>query len=235
MLWWPSKDHMQTQKSFPPPSFMGKLSPGEQAGLHSIAREHRYAKGNYIFQANQPNDTVYILLNGRVKIIRLATGGKELIQWFCMPGEIFGLSEDDETPYRGLYAQTLSKSDLLRIPKQDFDQLLLDHPRLALVIVKQLASRLRTLGNILLYLTSDDAQSRFVKLIRRLSACYGRHEGKAVYIDVHLTHQEMADMIGVCRQTVSSMLGEYKRAGILTSDRKGIHIQKPDSLDQQYL
>ena len=84
---------------------------------------------------------------------------------------------------------------------------------------------------MLLNVTSDDAPSRFAKLIQRLSNCYGHRDGKAIYIDVHLTHQEMADMIGVCRQTVSSMLGQYKHAGILTSDRKGIRITKPDELD----
>lgn len=221
---------MENLGEFPPFSFMNRLTATEQNRLVSISHKHSYRKGNYIFQANHQNDSIYILLEGRVKIIRLSHEGRELIQWFCMPGEIFGLSEDDQTPYRGLYAQALSTSQLLVIPKQEFNHYLLSHPHLALLIVKQLASRLRTLGDMLLNMSSDDALARFQKLLNRLSSCYGRRVGKGIYIDVHLTHQEMADMIGVCRQTVSSMLSKLKNEGMLTANRSGILIHLPQAL-----
>ena len=222
---------MESFGDFPPFSFMNKLSRIEQTALHAIAHKHQYAKSDYIFRPDQLNDSIYILLEGRVKIIRISPEGRELIQWFCMPGEIFGLSEDNQIPLRGLYAQTISSSKLLCVPKQGFNQFLLDHPNLALLIVKQLASRLRTLGDMLLNITSDNAESRFVKLIQRLSDCYGCKKSTGIQIDVHLTHQEMADMIGVCRQTVTSMLGKLKREDILASSRNGIYIKLPEQLD----
>lgn len=221
---------MENLGEFPPFSFMNKLTPNEQNRLVSISHKQSFSKGNYIFQANHNNDSIYILLEGRVKIIRLSHEGRELIQWFCMTGEIFGLSEDNHSSYRGLYAQALSNSQLLVIAKQEFNQYLLSHPHLALLIVKQLASRLRTLGDMLLNMSSDDAPARFQKLLQRLCNCYGRQVANGIHIDVHLTHQQMADMIGVCRQTVSSILGKLKSEGVLTANRSGILIHSPQTL-----
>lgn len=222
---------MELAGDFPPFSFLEKLTSSERENLKTIAHRHILKKGNYVFQASNLNDSIWILLEGRVKIIRLSHEGRELIQWFCMPGEIFGLSEGKQTPYRGLYAQTISQSSLISIARPEFDQFLLTHPHLALLIVKQIASRLRTLGDLLLNMSNDDAQSKFVKLLKRLCDCYGVNKGSGIYIDIHLTHQEMADMIGVCRQTVSSMLGELKRRGLLTTNRSGIHIQSIHTLN----
>ena len=216
---------MQRPDSFPTYSFMRNLKQTEMDGLVAIAHKNTYIKGDYIFQASQLNDSIFILLDGRVKITRLSNEGRELIQWFCLPGEIFGLSEDRHIPYRGIYAQALLKSKLLVIPKKEFNQYLISHPHLALLIIKQLASRLRTLGDMLLHMSSDDALARFLKLLQRLCNCYGREDGSSIHIDIHLTHQEMADMIGVCRQTVSTMLGSLRRQGRLTADRNGIHIE----------
>lgn len=215
---------MKVAIDFPPFSFMNKLNSNEHAKLNSIAHKQAFPKGDYVFQAGQVKDTIFILLDGRVKIIRLSVEGRELIQWFCLPGEIFGLSEDLHSFERSLSAQTISNSNLLCISKQQFNLFLVDNPGLALHIIKQLTTRLRILGDMLLNITSENAQAKFINLIQRLIDCYGHTSGNTIHIDIYLTHQEMADMIGVCRQTVSSMLGRFKREGILNSDRTGIHI-----------
>ncbi|MDH5409518.1 MAG: Crp/Fnr family transcriptional regulator [Gammaproteobacteria bacterium] len=220
------------ESSFTPFSFINKLEPAEWHALQGIGHRDIYKKGSYIFRANELNDSLYVLLDGRIKITRLSQHGRELIQWFCLPGEIFGLSVDDNSRQRGLYATAISDAKLLCIPKCDFDQYILQHPRIALLIIKQLASRLRTLGDTLLNITSDGAHIRFIKLLQRLSKFYGREHGGEVYIDLYLTHQEMADMIGVCRQTVSSMIGRMKKHGIIASTRDGICIQSPVEFQQ---
>jgi CRP/FNR family transcriptional regulator len=226
---------MQQESAFAPFSFLNKLQVNEWQELRSIGHPNQYKKNSYIFRANELNTSLYVLLEGRVKITRLSQHGRELIQWFCLPGEIFGLSEDNFSHHRGLYAQAITDARLLCIPKADFEQFVLSKPRVSLLIIKQLASRLRTLGDMLLNVTSDDAHVRFIKLMQRLSDFYGRKNDAGVYIDIYLTHQEMADMIGVCRQTVSSMIGEMKRRSIMTASRHGIHIHAPDELHKMSL
>lgn len=218
--------------SFTPLSFLSKLNKDEWQALQKIAHSNSYKKRTYVFRAEEFNDSLYILLEGRIKIMRLSQQGRELIQWFCLPGEIFGLSVESHSHQRGLYAQAITDSTILSVQKNDIEKYILEHPRVALLIVTQLASRLRTLGDMLLNITSDGAHVRFIKLLQRLSEFYGRNTNNEVYIDIYLTHQEMADMIGVCRQTVSSMIGQLKKNGVIATTREGICIQSPVELQQ---
>ncbi|WP_455197843.1 Crp/Fnr family transcriptional regulator [Kaarinaea lacus] len=205
--------------------FLQKLSREDQQSLEAIATRLSYKKKEYLFQANLTNNTIYVLTDGRVKLSRLSAQGQECIQWFCFPGEVFGLSENTYDYDSGLYAQALVPSTVWAISKLEFNQLLLQNPRIALVIVDQLSSRVRTLGDMLLHVSCDSAQQRLVSLLQRLAEIYGDSTSNEVFIDMQITHQEIADMIGVCRQTVSSLMAGLKRSGIVSANRQGISIK----------
>lgn len=204
--------------------FLQRLPLEIRHSLETIASRASFKRHEYIFQANFSNDTIYILVEGRVKLSRLSDHGQECIQWFCFPGEFFGFSEHTYKQDSGLYAQALQPSTLLTIPRQEFDQLVLKTPSLALLIIDQLSRRVRTLGDMLLHITCGSAEDRLINLLQRLADIYGKPNEKIVNIDIHLTHQEIADMIGVCRQTVSSLMASLKRNGLISSNRQGIVI-----------
>ena len=194
--------------------------------LEAIATRVSFKRREYIFQANLTNNTVYVLVEGRVKLSRLSDQGQENIQWFCFPGEFFGFSEYTFCYDSGLYAQALSNSTLLEIARQDFDRLLLQMPSLALTVIQQLSSRVRTLGDMLFHVTCGTAQDRLVNLLQRLSEIHGKSTDQQINIAMYLTHQELADMIGVCRQTVSTLIASMKKDGVISSNRQGIVIHK---------
>lgn len=223
---------MQTESRFTPFNFVDKLQPTEWKALQEIARTQVVDKNTYIFRANELNDAIYVLLEGRVKIKRLSKHGRELIQWFCLPGEIFGLAEDSINHHRGLYAQALTQAKTLCIQKNIFTQYLIQKPHISFLIVEQLASRLRTVGDMLLNISSEDAHVRLIHLLQRLSEFFGRDYGTGVYVDIYLTHQELADMIGVCRQTVSTMIGRLKQQDIIDTNRNGFIIKSPSRLHE---
>jgi CRP/FNR family transcriptional regulator len=212
--------------------FLQKLDQEEQRSLEEIATRLSFKRKEYIFQANLTNNAIYILIDGRVKLSRLSALGQECIQWFCYPGEIFGLSENTYDHDSGLYAQALVPSEVWAISRFELNQLLLEKPRLAVIIIEQLSSRVRTLGDMLLHITCDNAHNRLVNLLQRFAQLYGSRAGNEIYIDMQLTHQEIADMIGVCRQTVSTMMANLKRSGIISADRRGISIKCPATLNK---
>lgn len=226
-------------QQYTPFSFLDRLLPAERQALHTVSHLHAIKKDDTIFRANELNSVIYIVIEGRVKITRLSKHGRELIQWFCFPGEIFGLARDSQGQ-RGLYAHALSDTRLMCIQSGNFDEFLLQQPRIALLVVKQLATRLRTVSDMLLNMTSEDAHVRFINLLKRLSELNGEQlntdnaADKGVFIDIYLTHQEMADMIGVCRQTVSSMVGSLKHHGVIETNRKGLTIKSPHLLEMFY-
>lgn len=208
--------------------FFETISTEEQIQLFKIGKKCRFEKDGMVFQAGSASDDVYILLDGRVKIFELSADGKEVILWFCFTGELFGLAEVLCREHREVNAQACSTVELLTIKHADFQHFLLAHPSAALRVIELLSGRLRELGDMLLNLASDDVSSRVMKLITRLAARYGRAHGDGVYLDIPLTHQEMADMIGTSRQTVTTVLGGLKKKGILRTEQRTIFIQNVD-------
>jgi len=223
---------MMLVKNALPYSFVDQLQPHEFSHIESIANSFKFCKGEYIFQADQSDHSVYILLTGCVKITRISQLGNELIQWFCMPGDIFGISGENHLS-NNIYAKALTETRVLKIKKNTFNQLLLDQPRIGLLVIEKLSSRIHVLGDMVLYMASDNANERFIKLLQHLSIKYGRPLSSGVYIDIPTTHQDFADMIGSCRQTVSGIISGLKREGVLSVSRKGINIYQPGKLMAQ--
>ena len=211
--------------------FLSTISSNEQRDLFAIGEKRCFEKDEMIFHVGSPSDDIYILLDGRVKIYELSREGKELILWFCFPGELFGLAEVVKRKFREVNAQACSHVEMLVIKYAYFEQFLYDHPAVAMNVISLLSNRLRELGDVLLNLASDDVTSRVIKLITRLSARYGKPFENSIYLDIPLTHQEMADMIGTSRQTVTTVLGNLRRKGILRTEQRNIYIQNSEWLE----
>lgn len=193
---------------------------------------HTYNKGDYIFQAGSFKKNFYLLLSGRVKLYRVSSQGREVTQWFCFPGEAFGLSELQSVNQQTVSAQSSEESEVISIPLNNFNQFILQSPETALQIIKQLSIRLKIAGDTLLNLTADNVKTRLIKLIIRLNMRYGIEYKKGKLINVVLTHKEIADMIGSCRQTVTSLLGELKVLGDIKIVDQHIFIPSPNKFEK---
>ncbi len=219
----------QEPYSLPSTNLLQNLSPTDREQLLSIGTVARVEKNSLIFHAGEPSEYVYIILNGQAKIYELSPQGKEVIMWFCFSGELFGLAEVWRGTHRDVYAQACSTVNLIKLNRKRFRQYLIDDPAMAMRVIDILSERLRILGDMLLNLTSNDVTARLVKLLARLFQRYGRSRDGRIYIDIPLTHQEMADMIGCCRQTVTSTLGVLKRTHGLRSERRMLYMEAESS------
>ena len=88
--------------------------------------------------------------------------------------------------------------------------------------------RLREVSEVLMDITTSDVTSRVIKLLSRLGGLYGKSKDGEIYIDIPITHQEMADMIGTSRQSVTTVLGELKRQGMIRIKQRTIFIHNAD-------
>lgn len=215
-----------------PSNFLDHLSPAEYADLLGIARLRQYAKGEYVFSTGSPGETVYFLRSGQVKIGQLSPVGREIIMWFCLPGEIFGLAEVARGGGRVVSAQVCEQSAVFAVPQEAFKSFLIERPQVAWLSMQVLASRLRVLGEMFVNLVADDVNTRIAKLILRLGARYGTRSGKEILLNIPLTHQEIADMVGTTRQTVTTVLGQLKRQGVLSIENHRIHIESEGILSE---
>jgi len=195
--------------------FMQHLEPDDRASLLAIASVRMFRKGELIFSAGVRGDDVYILEAGRVKLAQTAPGGREIILWFCFPGELFGLSAVPGTGPRMVYARACTEVRLRCIERTKFLSILMMNPRVSLELLNLILGRLYLLSDALLNATTESAEFRLQNLLRRLGHQYGRLAGDEICVDVSLTQQDLADMIGASRQTVSGLLNRMKDAGQL--------------------
>ena len=198
------------------PSFLAHLGENERAQLLEFSVTHELRRNQVVFCAGDPPDFVYIVQSGRVRIYHLSTGGRVVSLWFCVAEDIFGLTELYNGGSRQVCAQTCERSRVLSIARADFCRFLEHSPRAALAALNVVSSRLRGLGHVIEGLVECDVTERLTQLIQRLCLEYGHPVGDEVCIDLRLTHQDIADMIGATRQTVTSTLGELRRSGALT-------------------
>lgn len=214
-----------------PSNFLAQLDSRDYADLVALAKLQQFAKGDFVFRAGAPGSNVYFLKSGKVKICQPSPLGREVILWFCFPGEIFGLAEVARGGGRVVSAQACEQSEVLAIAHEQFKSFLAGHPQTALLSMQVLSSRLRILGEMFVNLVADDVSTRIAKLILRLSARYGTRVGKEIFLNIPLTHQEIADMIGTSRQTVTSALSALKRQGVLSIDNHRIRIESEELLN----
>ncbi len=213
-----------------PSNFLAQLAPRDHEDLTVLARSQRFAKGDFVFRAGAPGNHVYFLESGKIKICQISPLGREIILWFCFPGEIFGLAEVARGGGRVVHAVTCEESRVLAVSQGEFKTYLESHPQTALLSMQVLSSRLRVLGEMFVNLVADDVNTRIAKLILRLSARYGTRVGREIFLNIPLTHQEIADMVGTSRQTVTSTLSALKRQGVLSMDNHRIHIESEELL-----
>lgn len=211
-------------------SFLLRLNEHERAELLKLGKKQTFRRNEILFHAGDASDYAYILLDGRVKIYQIASYGKEVILWFCFPGELFGLSEIFNGELREAHAEACRDLTVLAIAYSDLRGYVAQYPNAAMHIIDMLAGRVRILSNSMLNLVADDVNSRVMKLLYRLAKCYGQQQGEAIRLPMHLTHQELADMIGTSRQTVTVVLGDLRRQGTIEIRNHMISILQPERM-----
>ncbi len=215
----------------PQGSLLSCMQQDEREQLLALAEQRHYTKGDFIFRVGSPAQHVYLLTDGRVKIFELSSLGREVILWFCFSGEMFGMAETPRGGPRQVFAQACSDTSALVVKREDFTDFLIQRPTVALLVIEMLSCRMRGLGDMLLNLSSEDVATRLIKLLTRLSVVYGVPAGAEVKLSIALTHQELADMIGTSRQTVTGILGDLRRQGLLRIEDHCIVVRRGAILD----
>ena len=218
-----------------PRNFMQCLDTELLAELRQMSCQRNLRKGDHIFDRGSPGENVYILIEGRAKIYEMSPVGREVILWFCLPGEIFGLAELPRGGVRPVSAIACTDVRLLIIPRTRFLAHMEARPKIAGLIIELLSCRMRMLSDWMLNMATDDVAARIAKLLLRLLGQYGAHCSIACgcerQIKFELTHQDIADLVGTSRQTVSTMLGRLRRSETISLDHKFIHVRDIAALE----
>lgn len=192
------------------------LNEDELAGLAGLAIERSFVPGEFIFWDGDAPEWFYIIAEGRVKVVKHSSLGKEFIIAFFGSGEMFGeVAVFEDKPYPAS-AQAVAETKVLGIKREDFLSFLAHRPQVALRIISVLGGRLRDAQSRLKDLAGERVEQRLAQTLLMLSAKLGS--------TLPFTRQEIADMAGTTTETAIRFMSRLKDGGIIRSTRGKIII-----------
>ncbi|WP_447979960.1 Crp/Fnr family transcriptional regulator [Candidatus Nitrospira bockiana] len=208
------------------------LSRRELEEIERMTRMQEVRKRQLIYLPGDPSTTVYLLKRGRVKIASTNASGKEVTFEILEPGEIFGELEVLEDSPRETQAEALDDVLICAIHREDFDRYLHEHPDMTVKLTKLIGLRLRKIQSRVEDLVFRDVPARLAHVLLELGKTEGIPDGASIRIRAKLTHQELANLIGCTRETVSNTLSQFREQGVIRIDGRSITILDAARLSQ---
>jgi len=195
-----------------------RVSEGDLEELATHLIERRFPKNATVVEEGLPGDYMYVIRTGRAKVTKASEDGREKIMNFLEAGAFFGDMAllGDET--RSASVKTLEESVLLALSRRDFIDLLRQSPDLALSVIEELANRLRETNEQARSLSFQGVEERTRNLFERIAR--PEEGGGARMLTPVLTHQQIADMVGTSRETVTRSIKQLKESGWLAQEGK---------------
>jgi CRP-like cAMP-binding protein len=205
----------------------------EHAALLDVARAGRKRSvraGGYFFRQGERAVAQYLLLEGSVKLTQITPEGHQVLLRVAGPGEVFAaiavvedarypVSAQAAAPCRALVWETTSMLDLMG-----------RYPELAINALRVMARRVQEFQDRYRELATERVERRIARALTRLARQAGRRTEEGVLIDLTLTRQDIAEMTGTTRFTISRTLAEWEQQGIVSVGRERVIITQPHSL-----
>lgn len=200
------------------------LSEREMEDVMRVTTMTNVPKGR-VFWPSEMGEVLFILKQGRVQIYRLNPEGKKLVVTTLGPGSVFGEMTLTGQHMYDAFVETLEDSLICIISRSDLERLITHNPQIALRLLDMIGRRLHEVEQRLEELAFKKIPARLATLLLRLSADQG---------DVirGYTHQDLAELIGTYRETVTQVLNEMKAAGLIDIKRKTIRILDRKGLEE---
>jgi CRP-like cAMP-binding protein len=190
-----------------------------------------YPKGQVVFSAGEVADRVYLIESGWVKIYRLSADGRRVtVGSIRSPGELMGLAETLVGGERTCFAGAINNCSLVTLSKSKFEELLAQQPFLAIKAARLLGARMREAEAIIHDMVCCQAPGRLAMMLLKMGDRCGKESEQGIKIDLPLTHEEIACMVGTSRQTVTSILNTFKHERSIALEGREINIVNPDKL-----
>lgn len=174
-------------------------------------------RGQLIYAPGETPEALFLLKSGRVRLYRLAEDGRKLVLATFGPGTAFGEMSFLGQSMTGSFAEAVDDCTVCVMSRVDVEALIQEHPAVAIRLVELVSQRLREAEDKLEQLAFRSVPARLGRLLLSLGARDDAVDG--------YSHQELADMIGTSRETVSRTLVDLKNAGIVEIERRRIRIR----------
>lgn len=201
------------------------LSEADRQELAKHAVQIPIHKGQFIFREGDPADWFHFVQQGNVKCVKSSPGGREVTLKVLMPGDLFccEASALAGESHPGC-AQAMGEGSVIKIHRKVMLDIIHRNPQAAVNIINYLSLRLRESQDNAKAFALDRAEQRLASILVNLAQRAGIPEDTAIRVTVRLTHQDLADMAGLTKETTSRILSRFKKDGIIAGSAKQLMI-----------
>jgi len=208
---------------------------GEEAlrSIESCSRTRDFPARSPILLPEDGNEHLFLVVKGLVKIGRLSREGKAATLSLVEAGEVFGELAvwGDVDPEQ--HVEAIEATTLLMIPVAAVGQVMERHPEFIAVLTRMLGLRQRRIERRLANLLFRSHRDRLIHLLLDLAEQFGERVGEGCRIRVRLTHEDLGNLIGSTRESVTVVLGHLRNEGIVTIGRRQVFLTSPGELASQ--
>jgi len=185
-----------------------------------------YRKGQVIYNHDQPSTSIFLVIDGKVKVCRLANNGRQVVVDIYQKDDFFGESAFLSSTARNEQAVALEGTKVMAWTAAEIEDLVTRRPRLAIALLQIMVERSSELGYRIESFSVDNIAGRLARALIRFSERLGR---KAEDGSVHMmpfTHELLSQYVGTSREIVTHYMNDFRRHGYLRYSRKGIQLYR---------
>jgi len=202
------------------------VSDGEAQKISTLCAERRYPKGATIFSEGDTSDALYILKEGLVKLTSLAAKGTETILHILKADDVFGelFLAEERRPFTAVALEDVCATVVSR---DNFLALLASVPTVGVNFARLLSKRVMKVEKGLAEFSHSWSYHRLAKVFLELSAKHGEDLPAGTLIRLRLTHEDLANLIGTTRETVTTQINRFERMGLLGRQDRQFIVNRP--------
>lgn len=223
-------DKIKLLSTFP---IFSRLKDKDLEKLASTAIQKSYNKGDIIFYENEFGRKLYLIVSGNVKICMISPDGKEHVLGNLSEKEFFGELSVLDKENRSTSAIAVDSVNLMIVDRDPFLEVLKDNPYMVYYLILSLCKRIRWTDKHLSTLAFLSSHGKVAKLILDMAKEKGNKIGNKTYIEHKLTRQEMANIIGTSRETLTRIIIEYQNEKIIETKKNMIVILDEKKLNEK--
>ncbi len=203
----------------------------ERSGLRVV--ERRFGRGELIFTPGDPDEQLYFLRSGAVRVYKTYGDYKEATVALLKDGGVFGKLDLAESSSQDDFAEASTEARVATVRKPAVAWLVKRRPDLALSLFSAMSERMKQSDDLIVTLLHREVSSRLAALLSNLGDRFGERNGQETLIDVRLTHMELANMIASTREAVSKAMTELQREGLIEVRNRQVFILNHQALAER--
>jgi len=202
--------------------------------IENIGSKKKYGKDEPILLEEDAGNALFVILSGKVKVSRSSNDGREVILTILGETDFFGEMAILDGLARSANVISIEDSEVFLIQRNDFLQLLHDHPEISIILLQELTSRLRNADMKIKALSLKDAEGKVATVLLQIAEYSGKIKAGVVEIDKLPIQQDLANMAGTSRETISRTLHSFAKRGYVELEGNKLRIMNFEEFKENF-